>query len=82
MVTFGDKVTKILRDLCLHFARQDGQDRNATKVTIIPKTKRQKYGMNETNIEFSIYLDLLIFPSQDQCVAAAQNAALQIDIVL
>ena len=38
--------------------------------------------MNETNIEFSIYLDLLIFPSQDQCVAAAQNAALQIDIVL
>ena len=82
MVTFGDKVTKILRDICLHFARQDGQDRNATKVTIIPKTKRQKYGMNETNIEFSICLDLLIFPSQDQCVAAAQNAALQIDIVL
>ena len=73
---------KILCNHCLHFARQDGQDRNATKVTIIPKTKRQKYGMNETNIEFSICLDLLIFPSQDQCVAAAQNAALQIDIVL
>ena len=26
LVTFGDKVTKILRNLCLHFARQDGQD--------------------------------------------------------
>ena len=27
LVTFGNKVTKILRNLCLHFARQDGQDR-------------------------------------------------------
>ena len=26
LVTFGDEVTKILRNLCLHFARQDGQD--------------------------------------------------------
>ena len=26
MVTFGDEVTKILHNLCLHFARQDGQD--------------------------------------------------------
>ena len=48
--------TKILRNLCLHFARQDGQDRkkwrenHATKVTKIPKTKRRKYGMNETDI--------------------------------
>ena len=41
MVTFGDEVTKILRNLCLHFARQDGQD---------GKTKRQKYGMNETHM--------------------------------
>jgi hypothetical protein len=45
---------EILCNLCLHFARQDGQDRkkrkenHATKVTKIPKTKRQKYGMNET----------------------------------
>ena len=44
--------TKTLRNLCLHFARQDGQDKkkrkenHATKVT--KKTKRQKYGMNET----------------------------------
>ena len=26
LVTFDDKVTKILHSLCLHFARQDGQD--------------------------------------------------------
>ena len=45
---------KILRNLCLHFARQTEKDRKnrkenlATKVTKIPKTKRQKYGMNKT----------------------------------
>ena len=45
---------KILHNLCLHFARQDGQDgkkrkeNHATKVTKILKTKRRKYGMNET----------------------------------
>ena len=44
---------KILRNLCLHFARKDGQDQKMeenykTKVTKIPKTKRRKYGMNET----------------------------------
>ena len=54
LVTFGDEVKKILQNLCLHFARQDGQDRkkqkenHETKVTKIPKTKRRKYGMNET----------------------------------
>ena len=46
--------TKILRNLCLHFARQDGQDgkkrkeNQATKVTKIPKTKIQKYVVNDT----------------------------------
>ena len=46
--------TKILRNLCLHFARQDGQDgkkmkgNHETKATEIPKTKRRKYGMNQT----------------------------------
>ena len=50
------KNTKILCNLCLHFARQDGQDgkkrkeNHATKVTKIPKTKRRKYGMNETYV--------------------------------
>ena len=49
--------TKILRNLPLHFARQDGQDgkkwkkNHAIKVTKIPKTKRGKYGMKETNIK-------------------------------
>ena len=48
------KNTKILRNLCLHFARQvrqDGKKRkenHATKVTKIPKNKRRKYGINET----------------------------------
>ena len=47
---------KILRNLCLQFSRQDGQDgkkwkkNHATKVTTIPKTKSRKYGMNETQI--------------------------------
>ena len=51
LVTFGDKVLKILHNLCLHFVRQDGQDiknrkeNHATKVTKTPKTK---YWMNET----------------------------------
>ena len=42
---------KILFDVCLYFARQDGKkkkENQATKVTKIPKTKRRKYGMNKT----------------------------------
>ena len=52
--------TKILRNLCLHFARQDGQDgknrkeNHATKGTKIPKTKRRKYGMNETSVSTNV----------------------------
>ena len=46
------KNTKILRNLCLHFAKQDGQDgqdgkkgeNDTIKVTKIPKSKRRKYG--------------------------------------
>ena len=47
---------KILRNLCLHFPRQAGQDKKTrkesdkTKVTKIPETKSQKYGMNETMV--------------------------------
>ena len=54
LVTFGDEVTKIFCNLCLHFASKDGQEgkkqkeNHATKVTKIPKTKRWKYGMNKT----------------------------------
>ena len=54
MVIFGNEVTKTLCNLCLHFARQNGQDKKkgkenyATNGTKIPKTKIQKYGMNKT----------------------------------
>ena len=41
----ASKLRKLVYNLCLHFARQDAM---ATKVTKIPKTKRHKYGMNET----------------------------------
>ena len=54
--------TEILHNLCLHFARQDGQDgkkrkeNQATKLTKIQTNKRRKYGMNETlDIVFSNY---------------------------
>ena len=58
------KNTKLLRNLCLHFARQDGQDgkkqkeNHATKVTKILKTKRRKYGMNETCVEILVFYDI------------------------
>ena len=48
------KNTKKIRNLCLHFTRKDGQDRtkwkenHTIKSIKIPKTKRLKYGMNET----------------------------------
>ena len=53
LVTFGEEVTKIqnpksLFNICLHIARQVGQDGKKTIVTKIPKTYRRKYGMNET----------------------------------
>jgi hypothetical protein len=55
---FGEKVKKIWKYyiVFVYFARQDGQDgkkhkeNHATKVIKIPKTKRRKYGMNETKI--------------------------------
>ena len=53
---------KISHTLFLHFARQDGQDRkdrkenHAIKVNKIPETKKQKYGMNETNINYIVHM--------------------------
>ena len=47
---------KILHNLCIHFARKDGQDgkkqkeNHANKVFKMPKNKRRKYGMNETYV--------------------------------
>ena len=43
LITFGDKNTKILRNLCLHFARQDGKEgKNGKKVTQLKLPKYQK----------------------------------------
>ena len=51
--TFGNEVTKILHNLCLHFARQDGQDRKKQKVT--KKTRDQKTKIwDERNIRSRI----------------------------
>jgi hypothetical protein len=70
LVTFGDEVTKI-RKYYVNFvsilqgemgkAEKNWKENHATKVTKIPKTKRRKYGMNETyffNIQYCIYADL------------------------
>ena len=51
LFTFGDEVTKILRNLCLHFARQDGQDGKKQKenhATKMSKNQRRKYGIGST----------------------------------
>ena len=50
LVTFGNKVTKILCNLCLHFARQDGQDGKKPD----QNTKNQKTKIwDERNIAFA-----------------------------
>ena len=59
------KNTKILNNLCSHFTRQDGKDgkkmeRKSHKVTKIPKTKRRKYGMNETFISRKTYVSVFL----------------------
>ena len=52
------KNAKILRNLCLHFAKLDGKTEkkwkknHATVVTKISQTKRPKYGMNTTFLSF------------------------------
>ena len=49
LVIFGDEVMKILCNLCLHFARQDGQDEkwkenHTSKVTKYQKPKDKNMG--------------------------------------
>ena len=55
LVTFGDEVTKIRKYYVIFVYILQGKmgetekkrkENHATKVTKIPKTKRQKYGMN------------------------------------
>ena len=60
--------TKILRNVCLRFARQDGKkwkENHATKVSKIPETKSRKYGMNET---------IVILQNFDGKIKSRQNA--------
>jgi hypothetical protein len=68
--------TKILCNLCLHFARQEGQtekkwkENHATKVTKIPKTKRKKYGMKLTKMVVCTCLNLNQFPEENILAAS------------
>ena len=57
LVTFGDKVTKIRKYYVIFVyilqgkmgkTEKNRKENHATKVTKMPKTKRRKYGMNET----------------------------------
>ena len=44
-VTFGDKLTEILCNLCLHFTRQDGQDGQKLKenhATIVTENQNKR----------------------------------------
>ena len=56
LVTFGDEGTKVRKYYVIFVYILQGKTEKiwkedpATKVTKIPKTKRRKYGMNETEI--------------------------------
>ena len=59
LVTFGDEITKIRKYYIIFVYILQGKmgktekirkKNHATKVTKIPKTKRRKYGMNETKM--------------------------------
>ena len=75
------KNIKILRNLCLHYARQDGQEgknrkeNKAIKVTKIPKAKRRKYGMNRTTITVIIKVSL---PSRNRVKARLPDFNLEL----
>ena len=59
LVTFGDKVMKIQKYSVIFVyilqgkmgkMEKDREENHATNATKIPKTKRQKYGMNEASV--------------------------------
>ena len=61
LVTFGNEVMKIQKYYLIFVyilqgkmgkTEKNRKENHATNVTKIPKTKRQKYGMNETSVEF------------------------------
>ena len=56
-----------MSNLYLDFARQDGKkqkENHGTNVTIIPKTKRRKYGMKELIKSETVHMDLLFLPQE------------------
>ena len=55
LVTFGDEVTKILRNLCLYFARQDGQDGKNWKENHATKDQKTKI-WDERNISSTLFI--------------------------
>ena len=73
LVTFGDEVTKIQKYYVIFVyilqgkmgkTEKNRKENHATKVTKIPKTKRRKYGMNETLVPFILkksVLNLIFF---------------------
>ena len=44
LVTFGNEVTKLVSNLCLHFARQDGQEGKKLKWPKYQKPKDENMG--------------------------------------
>ena len=65
LVTFGDKVTKILCNLCLHFERRDGQDRKKWKK--ITQLKWPKYQKPEgENMEWMKNENVFLSPLKNQ----------------
>ena len=53
LVTFGNEIMKMWKN-CLHFARQDGQDReNGKKITQLKQPKYPKPKPKEKNIEWT-----------------------------
>jgi hypothetical protein len=58
LVTFCDEVTKILRNLCLNFARQDGQQKKKKKKKSDQHAKNQTTKiLDEQNMNFYFILD-------------------------
>ena len=58
LVTFGDELMKILLNICLHFAKQDGQDgKNRKKITQLKwrntKDQKTKIWDERSNNEFT-----------------------------
>jgi hypothetical protein len=67
LVTFG-KMGKTEKN-----RRENRKENHATKVTKIPKTKRRKYGMNETYITLKLLKSYLYYYVDDNCCELCKN---------